>query len=200
MNLNEAAEALWDLHPRFMAWSEVAVGSAEDLRYNVLAVCGEAGEVANVVKKDWRGDGLVREKLRDELGDVFAYWSNAVYCAGFTPDEVATRAVEKAAAYVEKLEAGRLTVPLPDVIASAYDVTGIEVTSTRGLNVRPDDRNIEELAIAMFRSYWPVANFTQEAPPVQEAWRKLARLAHAFTARFIIARERRYLDEKEGAR
>lgn len=107
MTLEDAAREMWVLHARFMARSGFPVGSTEDIRYNALAMCGEAGEVANVIKKEWRGDGLERDRLRDELGDVFAYWSHLVKCSGFTLDEIAARAVEKAGAYVEELEARR---------------------------------------------------------------------------------------------
>lgn len=107
MTLEDAAERLWELHIRFMAQSGFPVGSAEDMRYNALAMCGEAGEVANVVKKGWRGDELSQNDLRDELGDVFSYWSHLVRCAGFTLDEVALRAVGKAGYYIEELEAKR---------------------------------------------------------------------------------------------
>lgn len=107
MTLEEAAERLWVLHHRFMAKSGFEVGSTEDMRYNALAMCGEAGEVANEIKKDWRGDGLARLKLRDELGDVFAYWSHLVRCSGFTCGEVALRAVGKAGFYIDELEGRR---------------------------------------------------------------------------------------------
>ena len=76
-------------------------------RFCALAMCGEAGEVANVVKKEWLGDGAEMLKLRDELGDVFAYWSILVRCAGFTLDEVALRSVGKAGFYIEELEKRR---------------------------------------------------------------------------------------------
>lgn len=107
MTLEQAAEELWELHRRFMAQSGFEVGSTEDMRYNALAMCGEAGEVANVIKKGWRGDELSKNNLRDELGDVFSYWSHLVKCAGFTLDEVALRAVGKAGYYIETLEEKR---------------------------------------------------------------------------------------------
>jgi NTP pyrophosphatase (non-canonical NTP hydrolase) len=49
-----------------------------NLSYTVLGLCGEAGEVANEVKKIDRDDGAVlseerRERIADELGDVLWY-------------------------------------------------------------------------------------------------------------------------------
>src|SRR5215469_17615518 len=46
-----------------------------------LGLAGEAGEVANIVKKAvFHGKTLDREHLRDELGDVF--WYFALLCDG----------------------------------------------------------------------------------------------------------------------
>lgn len=41
------------------------------LRFLVLAMCGEVGELANLVKKDWRGDeGDRKSEIVKELADV----------------------------------------------------------------------------------------------------------------------------------
>lgn len=46
----------------------------DGLTYTVLALCGEAGELANVLKKSLRkGVEPDREKMLDELGDVLWY-------------------------------------------------------------------------------------------------------------------------------
>lgn len=46
----------------------------EKVRFMALALCGEAGELANLVKKDWRGDaGDRHDKIREELVDVANY-------------------------------------------------------------------------------------------------------------------------------
>lgn len=48
----------------------------ENLFYNVLALAGEAGEVANVAKKMWR-DGMTPELMahfREELVDMIIYY------------------------------------------------------------------------------------------------------------------------------
>ena len=48
--------------------------SNEDRRFLALALAGEVGELANLVKKDWRGDAGNRGKLiREELADVRIY-------------------------------------------------------------------------------------------------------------------------------
>jgi NTP pyrophosphatase (non-canonical NTP hydrolase) len=64
---------LWNIHT---AIKKVRVpGSDEDKRFLALALFGECGEVANLIKKKWRGDNIpdFDAKLREELGDVYAY-------------------------------------------------------------------------------------------------------------------------------
>lgn len=57
--------------------------TAEDLAFNALAMAGEVGEFANVVKKVMRGsrrydDLKTQEELGEELTDVFIYLMNIV--------------------------------------------------------------------------------------------------------------------------
>lgn len=65
---------LWNIHVALMHGG-IKPESREDRRFLALALCGEVGELANLVKKDWRGDvidGLI-EKIEDEVGDIYAY-------------------------------------------------------------------------------------------------------------------------------
>ena len=59
------------------------------LAYPTLAMVGEAGELANVVKKILRDKGGVvsdadRYVILDEVGDVFWYLSQILWSLGFT--------------------------------------------------------------------------------------------------------------------
>jgi NTP pyrophosphatase (non-canonical NTP hydrolase) len=47
--------------------------SPEDKRFLSLALCGETGELANLIKKDWRGDQIEREQIASELADIRIY-------------------------------------------------------------------------------------------------------------------------------
>jgi NTP pyrophosphatase (non-canonical NTP hydrolase) len=59
---------------RHLGWGPLA--GDDKLRFMTLALCGEAGELANLVKKDWRGDAGSNErrvKMIEELADIGNY-------------------------------------------------------------------------------------------------------------------------------
>ncbi len=71
-----------------------------NLEYPTLGLAGEAGEVANIVKKIQRDHGGVindeiRLKLQDELGDVLWYISACADELGLTLTEIAAYNVNK---------------------------------------------------------------------------------------------------------
>ena len=73
-----------------------------NLEYPTLGLAGEAGEVANIVKKIQRDFGgkitdEIRAKLRDELGDVLWYISACADELGLTLGEIAEFNVNKLA-------------------------------------------------------------------------------------------------------
>ena len=73
-----------------------------NLEYPTLGLAGEAGEVANIVKKIQRdNNGIItdetRLKLKDELGDVLWYISACADELGLTLNEVAEFNVQKLA-------------------------------------------------------------------------------------------------------
>lgn len=62
----------------------------DGLTYTALGLCGEAGEVAEKIKKFIRGDTtFVESDLLYELGDVLWYLSNLAFECGYTLQEVA---------------------------------------------------------------------------------------------------------------
>ncbi len=70
------------------------------LEYYALGLTGEAGEVADKVKKIWRDQNReitpeAREKLKMELGDVMWYLSQMANLLGYSLSEVALANVEK---------------------------------------------------------------------------------------------------------
>ena len=74
----------------------------QNLEYPTLGLAGEAGEVANIVKKiqrDFGGETTdeIRAKLKDELGDVLWYISACADELGLSLEEIAVFNVEKLA-------------------------------------------------------------------------------------------------------
>jgi NTP pyrophosphatase (non-canonical NTP hydrolase) len=74
----------------------------ENLEYPTLGLCGEAGEVAEKVKKIHRDDGgkctpEKREALKSEIGDILWYCGNLAVELGLTLEEIAQFNVEKLA-------------------------------------------------------------------------------------------------------
>ncbi len=72
----------------------------DNLYYPVLGLCGEAGEVAEKVKKVMRDEGGVvssekREELKKELGDVLWYVANVATELDITLHEIADANITK---------------------------------------------------------------------------------------------------------
>jgi NTP pyrophosphatase (non-canonical NTP hydrolase) len=70
------------------------------LSYTSLGLAGEAGELANKIKKLLRRDSntgsyFTRAELCDELGDVLWYVAAMASELGYSLDEIAARNVEK---------------------------------------------------------------------------------------------------------
>ena len=75
-------------------------GCGDNLLYPTLGLCGEAGEVAEKVKKAIRDDGGIltedrREALAAELGDVLWYVAQLATEAGLELDAIAEANLQK---------------------------------------------------------------------------------------------------------
>ena len=68
----------------------------DEVSYNTIALCNEAGEFADIVKKSMRGDYSIddaktkRRAAALELGDVLWYLARLADELGFTLEHVAT--------------------------------------------------------------------------------------------------------------
>ncbi|MCJ8336046.1 MAG: nucleoside triphosphate pyrophosphohydrolase family protein [Epibacterium sp.] len=70
---------------------------------NTLGLVGEAGEVAEKIKKKVRGDGhLDLDDVQKELGDVIFYWYALHGALGLTPSETIQRNVHKLSSRKER--------------------------------------------------------------------------------------------------
>ena len=67
-------EEAWRIHlvlsARKKHW---APGSAEDRRHLAMGLIGEAGEAANLMAKEWRGDAVAAGAFAEELADIRIY-------------------------------------------------------------------------------------------------------------------------------
>ena len=71
-------------------------GSFSGLAYCTLGLTGEAGEVANKVKKIWRDPGTRESRLlMKELGDVLWYLAEVASNLNVSLDEIAVENINK---------------------------------------------------------------------------------------------------------
>ena len=63
--------------------------------YPTLGLCGEAGEVAEKVKKQVRDGVFNRHEVAKELGDVLWYLTNVCNDIGYNLEEIATMNIDK---------------------------------------------------------------------------------------------------------
>lgn len=83
-----------------------ATGDIEnDIRFFALGLAGEAGELANFVKKRWRdGDGH-DQAIRYEVADVCAYAFMLADRMGMSPGGLIATIAEKQQAFIAKMKA-----------------------------------------------------------------------------------------------
>lgn len=88
------------IYPKLTTMSEN--GSIRQLSfvYPAFGLCGEAGEVMEVLKRIVRDDGMTltddaREELRKEIGDVLWYLAQLCTELGISLDDAAEKNIEK---------------------------------------------------------------------------------------------------------
>ena len=89
MTLNEYQKlAMTTLNPE--------LSQKDTLVNGVMGLCGEAGEVIDLVKKHLhQGHELDREAIKKELGDIAWYLAETAYVLGFSLEEVFQGNIEK---------------------------------------------------------------------------------------------------------
>jgi len=76
--------------------------------YAVIGLCGEAGEVADQVKKSWRNEQLMskarKANIEDEAGDVLWYLAQLATELDLSLEEIAVANLNKLASRLKKKE------------------------------------------------------------------------------------------------
>jgi len=78
---------LFELHHKMTSHLFPAF-SNHDERFLTLALCGEAGELANMIKKRWRDGVDLKEEIRDELADIRVYLELIAKCFDIEGDKL----------------------------------------------------------------------------------------------------------------
>jgi NTP pyrophosphatase (non-canonical NTP hydrolase) len=86
MNIYELHEKITkDLFPSY---------SNTDERFLTIALCGEVGELANMIKKQWRDDINLEYEIREELCDIRIYLELLAKCYNIEGEKL-DKAVEE---------------------------------------------------------------------------------------------------------
>lgn len=76
--------------------------SSTDERFLALALCGETGELANMIKKRWRDGVDLSEQIKDELADIRVYLELLAKCFGIEGAKLDDQVFRKLRKVVEK--------------------------------------------------------------------------------------------------
>lgn len=92
---------LYELHEKMTGHLFPAYSNTDE-RFLALALCGEAGELANMIKKRWRDGADLSEEIKDEIADIHVYLELLAKCFGIEGEKLDQRVEEKLIKVVEK--------------------------------------------------------------------------------------------------
>ncbi|MDB5388266.1 MAG: hypothetical protein JWM11_3912 [Planctomycetaceae bacterium] len=96
-----------EIHARFLKIARAKghlTSELDVLHFLALAICGEAGELANLVKKTWRGDDIDEKRIRDEIADIRIYLEHICRHLGIDLDDACEQKLEEVAARLNAKE------------------------------------------------------------------------------------------------
>jgi NTP pyrophosphatase (non-canonical NTP hydrolase) len=85
---------IFELHQKMTAHLFTTYSSTDE-RFLALALCGEAGELANIIKKRWRDDVSLHEEACDEIADIRVYLELLAKCFGIEGSKLDERVKSK---------------------------------------------------------------------------------------------------------
>lgn len=91
---------LYELHQKMTAHL-FSTYSSIDERFLALALCGEAGELANIIKKRWRDGVDLHEEACDEIADIRVYLELLAKCFNIEGTKLDERVKQKLVKVVE---------------------------------------------------------------------------------------------------
>jgi NTP pyrophosphatase (non-canonical NTP hydrolase) len=97
-----------EIHERFLRLAQTKgslTSDAEVIRFLALAICGEAGELANLIKKSWRGDEISMDEVRDEIADIRIYLEHLSRCLNIDIDSACDHKLDVVAERLDFKEA-----------------------------------------------------------------------------------------------
>lgn len=92
---------LYELHEKMTGHLFPAYSNTDE-RFLALALCGEAGELANMIKKRWRDGVALDEEVRDEIADIRVYLELLAKCFGIEGEKLDARVQQKLEKVVAK--------------------------------------------------------------------------------------------------
>src|SRR5262245_4098827 len=92
---------IYELHEKMTGHLFPAYSNSDE-RFLALALCGEAGELANMIKKRWRDGADLTEDIRDEIADIRVYLELLAKCIDIEADKLHDRVRAKLEKVVKK--------------------------------------------------------------------------------------------------
>lgn len=92
---------MYEIHEKMTAHLFPSYASTDE-RFLALAICGEVGELANMIKKRWR-DGIdLAPEIREELADIRIYLELLAKCFNIEGEKLDQAVEAKLKKVIEK--------------------------------------------------------------------------------------------------
>ena len=95
---------LYELHEKMTAHLFPAYSNTDE-KFLALALCGECGELANMIKKRWRDGVDMSAEIREEIADIRVYLELMAKCFGIEGEKLDEEVKAKLVKVVEKHKA-----------------------------------------------------------------------------------------------